>query len=68
MNKVSVIVLERLKCMNFEMVYEVYSNNALYSVAATVGIVCGVVWLGKQFVIGLLKVSRLMRDIDKDVE
>ena len=54
--------------MDFDMVYEVYSNNALYSVAATVGIACGVVWLGKQFVIGLLKVSKLMRDIDKDVE
>lgn len=63
-----VIILERLVYMNYDFVYEVYSNNALYSVAATVGIVCGVVWLGKQFVIGLLKVIRLMKNMDKDTE
>ena len=54
--------------MNYDFVYEVYSNNALYSVAATVGIVCGVVWIGKQFVIGMLKVIRLMKNMDKDTE
>lgn len=52
--------------MDFDMVYEVYSNNVLYSVAAIVGIVCGVVWIGKQFVIGLLKVTGIMKNIDKD--
>lgn len=54
--------------MDFEMVYEVYSNNMLYSIAAIVGIVCGVVWIGKQFLMGLLKVIRLMKNIDKDME
>ena len=68
LNKVSAIVFRKKVYMDFDMVYEVYSNNALYSVAATVGIVCGVVWIGKQFVIGLLKVIKLMKNMDKDVE
>lgn len=54
--------------MNFEMMYEIYSNNNLYSIVAIVGVVCGCVWLGKQFVIGLLKVIKLMKNMDKDVE
>lgn len=68
MNKVSVIDLDKVVCMDFEMVYEVYSNNTLYSIAAIVGIVCGCVWIGKQFGVCLLKVIRLMKNIDKDME
>lgn len=54
--------------MEFELAYEMFSNNVLYSVAATVGIVCGVVWIGKQFVLGLLMAIKLMKNMDKDAE
>lgn len=50
--------------MEFEFVYEVLSNNTLYSIAATVFIIDGVVWLCKQLLIGVLKVVKLMKDIE----
>lgn len=68
LNKVSVIIIEKVVYMEFELAYEMFSNNVLYSVAATVGIVCGVVWIGKQFVLGLLMAIKLMKNMDKDAE
>lgn len=50
--------------MEYQFVYEVLSNNALYSIAATIFIIDGVVWLCKQLLIGVLKVVKLMKDIE----
>ena len=55
---------ERCEFMEYQFVYEVLSSNALYSIAATIFIVDGVVWLCKQLLIGVLKVVKLMKDIE----
>ena len=54
--------------MENEFVYKVLSSNALYSIAATVFIVDGVVWLCKQLLIGVLNIVKVMNKIDKDIE
>lgn len=68
LNKVSAIILERLVWMEFEFAYEVFSNNILFSVMAIVIILCGCVWLLKEFVKFILMLIKCMKDMDKDIE